>query len=98
SRPAGGRSAEADGLPARPQGGAPPRPAPEAQGRGLGCAALAALWRMIARDTPSLAQNSPARRQRGSNEPFGGAEMTKSMPPSVRHVKAGAGPETSLYE
>jgi hypothetical protein len=34
----------------------------------------------------------------GLNEPFGGAEMTRSKSPPVRQVKAGAGTEASLYE
>src|SRR5947209_4655437 len=39
-----------------------------------------------------------AKAERGSNGPFGGAVMAKSMSPPVRRVKAGAGPEPSLYE
>src|SRR5580704_10738933 len=53
---------------------------------------------MISRDTPSLAESSPTKSHRGSRGPFGGAEMTKSMSPAIRRVKAGAGPEASLYE
>src|SRR5262249_28857054 len=36
--------------------------------------------------------------QRGTHGPFGEAEMTKSTSPPVRRVKAGAGPQASLYE
>ena len=52
---------------------------------------LATLRRMISRDTPTLAENSPPKWRRGSNEPFEGAEMTKRMSRPVRRVKVGAG-------